>query len=369
MELKIQENIRQLTVSAADIKIKSNDRLMIGSNTIKMGADAFKDVLNIAGINKKVINHINETMDDGQSGYVLVQMVIKHLTSRKNTKLKLVIDITANEVIRIVDENSMINAIPLQSFEQLLEMIQKDSPGKIVVYDPVIMDGGTKVSVQLKWDQSIPLIFKGENISVGKQFTYDMFGNLTYEELVERLTCTNGMTGIVPGYSHVIDMGSGVSDWYRKIMKDLKSPNQDFIKNYEKLILEAKQSNLSVNEYNMVKFHMSHWAKDSEIIRKYLGDENWKSDYDTRGIDLTKLSKEQLKNCPTPVNKWDAVNLMTDLSSHVYNSFVDGRTMRATQKLAGQFLRRTSDEDRFVYNVPTYRNTVHIPELLIIDEQ
>lgn len=366
MELKIQDHIRQITIPAGDVKIKTESQIQIGDNRINMEPDAFKDILTMAGVNKKVIDHLNDTMEDGKSGFALVQMVIKHLADKRHMKLKLVIDLTKNSVIRIVDEQSLVNAVPLASFQQLIEMIQETNPNKIITYDPVVMDGGTKVSVQMKWDQDIPLLFKGENVSVGKQFTYDMFGNLSVEDLMERLICGNGMTGIVPVHSTSIDMGSNVSDWYAKIIKDLKNPNQDFIKTYEKLLLEAKQANLSVNEYNMVKHHMLHWKNDAEIIRKYLGDENWKYDYETRGIDLQKLSKEQLKNCPTPVNKWDAINLMTDLSSHVYQSHVDGRTMRETQKLAGKFLRRTADEDRFVYNVPTYRNTAKIDELEII---
>jgi hypothetical protein len=369
MNLEIQEqlkNIRTSTVKASDIKIKSDETLIVGGSVVPMAKSCLEDILKIVGINRKTVNHLNDTMDDGASGYALIQMIMKHLATKANMKLKLVVDLTTQKIIRIADEGTLVNAISLDSFEKLMDLIGKDSD-KIVFLDPVSMDGGTKVSVQVKWDQTIPLTFKGEDIALGKQFTYDMFGSMTVEDLVERQICTNGMTGIVPAYATELTSNTDPAEWYKQIIQGLRNPNQDFIKHYEKLLLAAKQSNLSVSEYNMVKFNMLNWKNDAEIIRKYLGDENWKFDYENRGIDLTTLTKNQLANCPTPVNKWDAINLMTDLSSHVYQSHVDGRTMRETQKLAGKFLRRPADEDRLVYNVPTYRNRAVLDELVIIE--
>ena len=367
LEFKISDSIRQIEISAADIKIKSTTQLQLGGNLITMEPTAWQDILKLVGLNQKTIKHLNETMDDGQSGFMLIQVVIKHLAERKHMQLKIVVDLSQNAIIRIVDSAEIVNQIPMETFSNLMEMIAS-KPG-IKVNDPVLMDGGTKVSIQVKWDQDIPLIFKGENISVGKQFTFDMFGSLTTEQLVERLVCTNGMTGIVPAYGKELDINDpGV--WFNDIMNSLKNPNKEFIKHYEQLILAAKQSFLSVNEYNMVKATMSHWSRDAEKITKYLGrEENWKSEYETRGINLADLTKEQLKNCPTPVNKWDAVNLMTDLSSHVYNSHVDGKTMRDTQKLAGKFLNRAADSDRIVYNVPVFKNHIDLSDLMIQEDK
>lgn len=360
------QNIKSTTVKASDIKIKNDETIVVGGTQLPMTKSCLDDILKIVGITKKTVNHLNETMDDGASGYALIQMIMKHLAAKANMKLKLVVDLTSQKVIRIADESTLVNAISIDSFQKLMDLIARDS-SKIKFLQPVIMDGGTKVSVQVKWDQSIPLTFKGEDICLGKQFTYDMFGAMSVEDLVERQICTNGMTGIVPAYAKDLESGTDPGEWYTQIIQGLRNPNQEFIKHYEKLVLAAKQSNLSVSEYNMVKFNMLNWKNDSEIIRKYLGDENWKLDYENRGINLSELTKSQLSNCPTPVNKWDAINLMTDLSSHVYQSHVDGRTMRETQKLAGKFLKRVADEDKFVYNVPTYRNRVALDELVIVE--
>jgi len=359
------QDIRSITVMASDIKIKSNEVIIVKGTRMPMATEAFEDILDLAGIGKKTITHLNDTMDN-TSGYTLVQMVMNHLATKRQLKLKIIVDLASQKVIRVADESTLVNAISLDSFEKLMELIQRDS-SKIVFLDPVMMESGTKVSVQVKWDQSIPLTFKGEDIALGKQFTYDMFGAMTVEDLVERQICTNGMTGIVPAYAKELTSGNDPGEWYKQIIQGLRTPNQDFIKTYEKYLLAAKQSNLSVSEYNTIKYQMMHWNKDPEIIRRYLGTEDWKLDYEKRGITLSELTKDQLKNCPTPVNKWDAINLMTDLSSHIYNSHVDGKTMRDTQQLAGKFLRRPADEDRFVYNVPVYRNRVVFDELQTID--
>lgn len=226
---------------------------------------------------------------------------------------------------------------------------------KLNVRDTFITDGGTKVTFNLRWDVKIPLMMPNEDIVLGKQITWDLLGDTVMSDFVERLICTNGMTGIVPRNGQVLNSDNTPSDWYDLIFNQLTNPNKETIKEYEANVLRAMQANLSVLEFNTIKGHvMAHWKDDADKILRYIGDERWKTEYKNKAIDLEKLTAGQLRNCPTPVNAWDAVNLLTDLASHQYNAPVSHSVKKETQRMAGKLIRKTWDDDVQMLDVPKF---------------
>lgn len=352
------ENTKSFTVPMEDIKVRSRNEFEVRGNIIPVTDTAFKDLLKLVGLTQKTVAHINESIHQS-AGFMLVKELMKAMSSKKGTNVSLLVDIDTRKVNRICLEGQTTGsnqAISPSAIEDLINYACEKS-NKIKLTDTFITDGGTKVTFNLKWDVAIPLVMKGEDVKFGKQITWDLLGDTLISDFAERLICTNGMTGIVPTRPTPLSNRTTPDEWYQILFKDLINPNKDKIKGYEDKVFQAMQTNLSVYEFNTIKAHLiNHWRDDAARIMRYLGDERWRNDYKNRAIDLDAASAGQLRNCPTPVNAWDAINCLTDLASHTYNSKVADYVKKDTQKLAGRFLNKTWDENQQLLNVPSYKN-------------
>lgn len=351
------ENTKSFTVPMEQIKVRSRSEFEVKGNLIPVTDTAFKDLLKLVGLTQKTVAHINDSIHKS-AGFMLVKELMKAMSSKKGTNVSLLVDVNSRKVNRICLEGQSTGAnqaISPTAIEDLINYACEKSD-RIRLTDTFITDGGTKVTFNLKWDVAIPLSIKGEDVKFGKQITWDLLGDTLISDFAERLICTNGMTGIVPTRPKPLDAGTTPDEWYQLLFKDLVNPNKDRIKDYEDKVFEAMQTNLSVYEFNTIKGHLiNSWRDDAARIVRYMGDERWRNDYKNRAIDLDKATAGQLRNCPTPVNAWDAINCMTDLASHTYNSKVSDHTKKATQKLAGRFLNKTWDENQQLLNVPSYK--------------
>lgn len=350
---------KSFTVPMSKLRVKSRKELSVDGRSVFISDTAFKDLLRLVGLSNKTVTHINEELHR-DAGYLLIKELMTAMSNRKGMNVSLIISEEDREVKRICLEGQTGGAGSAISPAAIQELINQalDKSGKVKLSNTFISDGGTKVSFNLKWDTPITLPMRGEDISLGKQITWDMLGPTSVSNLVERLICSNGMTAVVPGKAMFLDSHTDPSVWYKELFKDIINPNKELITHYEKRVLEAMQTNLSVYEYNTIKGHLiNNWSADGARITRYLGDESWKSEYAARGIDLTKATAGQLKNCPTPVNSWDAINCLTDMASHRYTTQVPDLVCRQTQKMAGRLLNKTWDENQQIFNIPVFDRT------------
>lgn len=234
----------------------------------------------------------------------------------------------------------------------ILEIALNQNP-KIILSQTLVDAGGTKASFHIKWNEPIKLQIKGEDIVVGKVINWDMLGKVTVSDYLERLVCDNGMTN--HSTNAPIPVLPDPSDLYAKVYDGLKNPNQALIEQYMQNLDRARNTKLTVLEYNKIKAAIEPWADDNARIVRVLGAEQWKSEYVQRGIDLEKLTVAQLNNCPTPVNAWEAINVVTDLASHrEYKSNVSDSTRRWAMGVAGKMLKGTWGQHGLVANVPKF---------------
>jgi len=353
------EQTKSFTVPMTEIKVISRRVFEVKGNRIPISATAFKDLLRLVGLTQKTVTHINQQLQS-QVGFALIKELMKAMSTKKGMNVSLLIDLESKEVKRVCLEGESTgsnSAITPSAIEDLINYAC-DQSEHVKLADTFISDGGTKVSFNLRWDVPIALKMRGEDIKYGKQIVWDLISDTTVADFVEREVCTNGMTGIIPGVGQTLDSTTTPSEWYQLLFKDIVNPNSGLIRSYEHKVLDAMQTNLSVYEFNAIKSRLTEgWRDDTPRIVKYLGNEDWKLDYANRAIDLEKLSAGQLKNCPTPVNAWTAINCMTDLASHTYTSSVPDRVRKSTQKFAGQLLNKTWDENQQIDRVPKYDQT------------
>jgi len=345
---------KTFTVPIKNLKINSRDEIVVNKTTVKMAAAAFKDLMDIVGLTQKTIYHLNDVLNP-KAGFSLIREVMKAMERQSGRSLSLVICEETREVKRIAPEGEIGKSIAPDVIEELL-LYALDKNKRVQLANKFVSDGGTRVTFQLNYDDPIALAIPGEEIKLGKQITWDMLGITVVENMVERLICINGITGIVSVKDQILDSDTSPSDWYKVLHEELTNPSQEILRSYERNVFEARQTNLSVSEFNKIYSHVGlHWKDDLDRITRYMGDGKWMKDYEKRNIDFEKCSVGQLKNCPTPVNAWDAVNCLTDLASHRnYRSDVSDSIRKNTQKLAGRMLKGTWDENHQILSVPSY---------------
>lgn len=355
LQTALQET-RSLTVPMTKIRVKSRRELELDGRSLIMSDTAFKDLLKIVGLTNKTVNHLNENLAKN-AGFAIVKELMKAISQTKGN-ISLVISKEDREIKRICNEGELGGSSSAVGVGVIQDMINYvlDKSNRIRLANTFISDGGTKVAFNLKYDNPIALTMPGEDISFGKQITWDLLGPTAISDFVERQVCTNGMTGILPGKAQFLDNATTPSEWYSRLYKDIVEPRKELIIHYQDRIQEAAHSNLSVYEYNQIKSHLfDNWSGDAGRITRYLGDESWKTDYLNKGIQLDQLTAGQLRNCPTPVNCWDAVNCLTDLASHNYVTQVSDRVKKDTQKLAGKLINKTWDANQQIFDTPKYK--------------
>ena len=338
------------------IRVKSRREIDVDGRSLQMSDTAFKDLLKIVGLTNKTVNHLNENLTHN-AGFAIVKELMKAMGETKGN-ISLVINKEDREIKRICNEGDLSgsqSAIPAGTIQDMITYAL-DRSDKVKLTNNFISDGGTRVAFNLKWDDPISLKLPGEDISFGKQIVWDLLGPTTISDFVERQICTNGMTGVVPGKAQFLSGETTPSEWYKLLFEDLVKPNKDKIDHYQSKLQEAATTNLSVYEFNQIKSHLAeNWSADMPRVTRYLGDDRWKADYLNKGIELDKLTAGQLRNCPTPVNSWDAINCLTDMASHKYLTPVSDRVKRDTQKLAGKFLNKGWDANQQIFNTPNYK--------------
>lgn len=346
------QSVATFNIKVDAIKIISTDRLEVNGQPVKMNRQAFKDLVKMCGLSQKVVTQLNQTLKAGV-GYNLIKEMIKALGKQSGRKLSLLICQEAKEVKRIAPEGALNVAINPETVDELVSYtLEKNN--RIKLTDTFIDNGGTTVSFNLVYDSPLTTAFPNEEISLGKQVVWDMFNPTQIYDMVERLICTNGMVGVVPGDSYSLDNSSTPSEWYTKMYHELSNPSKDLINRYEQGMLNARQNNLSVFEFNEIKDALKSFDADQDKVMRYLGDERWKKEYEKRAINLDTLTHAQQKNCPTPINAWDGINALTDLASHTYNSVVPDRVRRGLQRKAARFLNGVWDETQQMLSVPRF---------------
>lgn len=354
IQLQEKIDVRALTVPVSSLRLLSNSRVEIDGKLLSMSGTAFKDLIKLSGLTQKAIDHLNSTISNN-AGFKLIKEVMKAVAKNSGNRISLLIS-PELEIQRIRPDGGGQSGVSPEQLENIVDYALSSNDA-IKLVDVFTTDGGTKATVNFKYDNPLNLGIRNEDIAYGKQIQWDMLGSTQVSDFVERLVCTNGMTAIRPAATAVYLTSQSTSeDWYKHLIKDIINPNREVITHYADRIKEAQNTNLSVAEYNVMMSHLlGYWKGDEGRILRYFGDDrNWKTLYDKRGINLEELTVQQLKNCPTPVNAWDAVNCLTDLASHKYNATVSSNVKKQTQQMAGRYLNRDWDAHQQISNVPTF---------------
>ena len=339
------ENLEILKVNSNNVKLTGDEYITIGAMPVKINNQAKQDLIKLSTLTKSSINKMNNKIN-GRGGYKVLNEIIR----RSNDKLNLIVNKVDMTVERISTKSPDVS---YTAFEEIIDhIVQKNDVG---VSSHHILNHGTTNIISLTNDNPFEVGLVGENISVGKSIKWDMVEGISTQDHILRQICTNGMIGQQEGKVNNLNNMS-IDALYNALLKDITVVEKSQLNHYERMVTCAMTTNLSVNEFNKIwKFLNSNYNADDHIIKNYIGTDQWKGEYIDRGIDIENLTIEQLKNCPSPVNTYDAINCLTDLASHTYKSDVSDNVKYKAQLMAHKKLYGTYDTLAYVPNLPKFK--------------
>jgi len=352
-----RKTVSALPVPANSLKIISRSSMEVSGKRVKITKEAFKDILSFAGLANRTVEHINRSLVDG-GGFALVKQLMKAIGSKRGEKVVLYIDESNLTVERVVPESQAAagesgHSISATALGDLVGDVIEKNNGLVRLTNTSVSHGGTKAQFNLVVDNPTSIGMKGEDISFGKTFTWDAFNVTKVEDFINRLVCENGMTALIGTKTSYMSAGTDPAEWYQELYRDLFVPQQEKIERYAERVAVAKKTALSALEYGRIKHLLqTTFPEDDARITRYLGNEDWKLQYAKAGTVLESLTVPQLRNCPTSVNAWQAINCMTDMASHTYASRTTPARKHAVQKEAGRLLGSEWDSHSWVLNTP-----------------
>ena len=341
------ENLEILKVKPDQVKLVSDEYINIGNMPVKVSTQAKRDICQLSQLGTKAIRKMNRTIN-GDGGFKVMNEIIK----RTNDSLNLIINKEDMSVVRISNKTPNIS---YDAFEQLTNHIV-ESNDDILKSSTHNLNFGTTNIISLNNSNPHDVGLVGENITTGKTIKWDLVDGISIQDNIIRQICQNGMIGSAVTAEKGINSMS-IDDLYNELLRQINSTDDKDIKRYQEMVSKAMTTNLSIYEHNQIwSFLQKNWNKDDERIQRYIGNDNWKGQYIDRGIKILDMTNDQLRNCPTPVNTYDAINCLTDLASHDYKSEVSDQIKYQAQVMAHTKLYGSYDALAYVPNAPKFKN-------------
>lgn len=308
----------------------------VAGQTMLVTPSAFNDLLKVISFNKQTKNAMDKSLSPEATVFMLNEF-LKSVSKRKNVNDIIIALDDKKHISRIAHPDQKSKALPKTLILQLAEMMIGKGGMEIgkVRLDP----DRTKGNIQLNYPglQKSQLI--GEEFKTGISINWDMFTGTNILDLVIREICSNGMVGIQSDFIGQLNKDSSMDEWYQTLFE--KSTGDKLNKDYQRHMNRNSNQTISVREHDWIMKLIRGYNPDEELVKEHIGDDSWRGVYSAAGVDLVDVSKAKAAQMPTPINRWSAVNLMTNVFTH------NGNGMRSAydQTKAGKFFTAAGDSE------------------------
>lgn len=329
----LETKVATAVIPAKEFKPLDGRRALVGGTTVLLSPDAKSDCVELAGLTQRVADNLDEKLTPG-AALALQKQIFTNLGKRGGN---LVVATNGGEITRVLSEDARSQSIPAHQLVNMVEQIFRKNTH--LELDGVTLDkSGTKASIQIRNSQEVELGLPDENLNFGRQLNWDMFGGISIQEYMLRLICSNGMVGWRAGEVLLeLDRRSDASVWYKSLFEDMEVGKLAASALYQ--INKAKETRLSLREYKLLEAIVSQYPGDQPNWGVF-NENSWLGHYDMLG---EKTPAALMANLETPVNAWQAINVVTDLASHIRTADVSSRIRNKHQMDAGRMLRSQFD--------------------------
>ena len=343
-------------VFLSDLKIESDEYIEFKGITMSISPAAFKDLIRILGLNKKILKNFSEYMSDKakfalfkamQNGIAHAGKAYVYLHASKDRTIQ---RITLKEGFGITND----------AYVEIIERAINDNPDFEINSYAVDNNGlhmnmtnnGQIIDIPNMPDESFHF-----GLSIDNHFNH---GTLV-SPFNERLICENGLITTMDGTAETLKMdnpgtfsmkGRDSESWneFFEHMDELKKNNYVPAQFVNK-VTAADETYASVAELEKARSIMRSNSNIDSDVELFIPSENMKMKYQSRGVDLAAESFTKLKTANSGVKMWDLINKMTDFASHQYNYEIDNTGRKNIKDAAGKMLYRKEFDMNSIMNV------------------
>jgi hypothetical protein len=338
-----------IDIPASEIRIVSKNRALIFGQDARFDDRAFRSLVSSTRFDNAAVDALDEAIVEG-AGFEAVNQILR------KSKDSFTLAFDGRNVTRLGTTNKMQGAITGAGFYTIMEKLVHHRPDLDIDSIHVDSDGlGATINFMTKEEMSHPLM-REEAIRNGMSIDFQRFSGVSFQSFVQRLVCTNGMIGTQYKDRRMLNLTEDPSIWYDKLFNEASAAQ--VVQKYWDAVSLAGGTQMSVRELNMLnKFLFTNFPNDvDKMSSTVLGDSSWKGQYTERGFNIDEFKTEQAAMAPTPINRWAAINVLTDIVSHPTKSAVVDMTRNDGMKLAGELLFTHNDSRNWLLNLPSFQN-------------
>lgn len=338
-------------VNLTELEIPSDEFIEYNGNTLPISKDAFKDLIRILGLNKKILKNFSEFMSD-EAKFALIKAMQRGLANTENREIFLYASAQTKTVERILTKKRP--GISDQNYLELVDRVLNENPN-FEINSFTTDYRGTAVNLV---NPNSPIGLNGfadESFHFGLSVENNFRKGTVVSPFNERLICSNGMvTRRSMGAFELNELTADSWNDFSEHMNSLKS-NDYIAPGFMGGVKKAIETPASVLEVDQARSSILSRCKMSENdVDLWIPTANMTNKYMAAGIDLETTTHEKKATAQSDKTIWDLVNAMTNVASHSHNFEMSEFQRNLLKAEAGDLLYKEAYNMNNIMNVNPY---------------
>lgn len=338
------------TINLRDLKFITMDCVEYAGLTLGINKQGLKDIVRIIGFSVQGQTKMNRNVGEETS--------INILNALKNTiggtSLEVTLSVTPDRIItRVVPSGNKSSLISATTYFDTFERMANSKNLEVTATQFNPNTGSIFISALANGKQHQIGNFKDEIFSSGISLSRTDEG-IQADPYMHRLVCTNGM--VTRQFEESFKLRTMEPKMWEEFYTHLdKIEKNGFVpQDFNNSVSRSMNNPSSLQELERGCSLLTTNSKipEGELEVFFKGLKRTYNAFHTSGIDTTKLSYEQKRNCRTGVTHWDLINGITDFASHNYGYDKKVGSDRHLQVFAGDLLSKGPECQNLVLNQP-----------------
>lgn len=337
------------TILLSDLRFHTMDAVDYAGITLGLNKSALKDIIRIIGMAQGTSGVLQSAI--GEEGAINILNSLKSIIG--GVKREAVISVTPDRVITRVALKGGGTGISAQTYFDTFDRLANDHNLGIQSTHFNPETGAVSISAIAGKHEFQVGNLSDEVFSTGINLSLNQTG-ISADPYMHRLICTNGMV------TRMFEESFQLRSMDRRVWEEFyqhldRIEGMGFApQKFTSAVLSSREAPASLAELEKGTALLSANSNipEAELEIFFRGAKSTYSRFASAGIDTTRLTDAQKRNCRTALSNWDVINGITDFASHNYGYEKKSTADRHLQMVAGDMLARGADTTNLVTNQP-----------------
>lgn len=298
-----QPLVTQMPLSS--IEFGNNETIKLNGKLVKTSDSAYKQLLkNVLSVQPDFVDKFAKITDE-KTKLSMLSTLKSGLVLKKGKDINIIADRNTQTITGFsMGQKYMTNEILFEFFEQVMNRY-----GNLGFKDISVESNGNLVITSRT--SEVTAYRPGEEFKGGLTFSNDYQKGTVISHNALRMVCTNGLHS----FQSIPFTFKSLEKLYEKLDK---LNGRNFMMNDFEKTMEEKMNNVaSLSELMLAKnFLLANSKLTEDNIDLFLPISSTTDYLSKHRVDVSELNISQQKNCPTEINMWDLINVVTDFGSH-----------------------------------------------------